>query len=39
MRSAAAAEQLLREGFTNVYNLDGGIEAWSSDVDPSVPHY
>ena len=39
MRSRAAAEQLLREGFTNVYNLEGGIEAWSSEVDPSVPHY
>jgi monothiol glutaredoxin len=39
MRSRAAAEQLLREGFTNVYNLEGGIEAWSRDVDPSVPRY
>jgi monothiol glutaredoxin len=39
VRSRAAAEELLREGFTNVYNLEGGIEAWSRDVDPSVPHY
>jgi monothiol glutaredoxin len=39
MRSRAAAEKLLSEGFTNVYNLEGGIEAWSRDVDPSVPHY
>ncbi len=39
VRSRAAAEGLLREGFTNVYNLEGGIEAWSRDVDPSVPHY
>ncbi len=39
MRSRAAAEELLREGFTNVYNLEGGIEAWSRDVDPSVPRY
>jgi monothiol glutaredoxin len=39
VRSRAAAEALLREGFTQVYNLEGGIEAWSSDVDPSVPHY
>jgi monothiol glutaredoxin len=38
-RSRAAAEQLLREGFTNVYNLEGGIDAWSSEVDPSVPRY
>jgi monothiol glutaredoxin len=39
MRSRSAAEQLLREGFTNVYNLEGGIEAWSNEVDPSVPRY
>ncbi len=39
MRSRAAAEQLIAEGFTNVYNLEGGIEAWSRDVDPSVPRY
>ena len=38
-RSRAAAEQLLREGFTNVYNLEGGIEAWATEVDPSIPHY
>jgi monothiol glutaredoxin len=39
MRSRSAGEQLLREGFTNVYNLEGGIEAWSNEVDPTVPHY
>lgn len=39
VRSRAVAEQLLREGFTRVYNLEGGIEAWSRDVDPSVPRY
>ncbi len=39
VRSRAAAEQLVREGFTKVYNLEGGIEAWSRDVDPSVPRY
>jgi monothiol glutaredoxin len=38
-RSRSAAERLLGEGFTNVYNLEGGIEAWSRDVDPSVPRY
>ncbi len=38
-RSRGAAEALLREGFTNVYNLEGGIEAWSAEVDPSVPRY
>ena len=39
VRSRSAAEALLREGFTNVYNLEGGIEAWSNDVDPTVPRY
>lgn len=39
MRSRAAAERALEAGFTNVYNLEGGIEAWSRDVDPSVPRY
>lgn len=26
-------------GFTKLYNLQGGIDAWSRDVDPSVPRY
>lgn len=39
MRSQEAGEQLLREGFRNVYNLKGGIDAWSQMVDPSVPRY
>lgn len=38
-RSRAVAEQMLRQGFTKVYNLRGGIEAWSTTVDPSVPRY
>jgi monothiol glutaredoxin len=38
-RSRAAAEHFLKQGFTNVYNLAGGITAWSKDVDPSVPQY
>jgi monothiol glutaredoxin len=38
-RSRAAAEHFLKLGFTNVYNLAGGIDAWSRDVDPSVPRY
>ena len=39
MRSQAAAEYFRRHGFTTLYNLVGGIEAWSRDVDPSVPRY
>jgi monothiol glutaredoxin len=38
-RSRAAAEHVLKMGFKQVYNLAGGIEAWSKDVDPSVPRY
>jgi monothiol glutaredoxin len=38
-RSRGAAEHFLKLGFTNIYNLAGGIEAWSRDVDPSVPRY
>jgi monothiol glutaredoxin len=38
-RSQRAAEELVQSGLRNVYNLVGGIDAWSSDVDPSVPKY
>jgi monothiol glutaredoxin len=38
-RSQQAAEHYLRQGFTQVYNVAGGIEAWSLQVDPSVPRY
>ena len=39
IRSQEAAQQLLREGFRNVYNLKGGLDAWSQSIDPSVPRY
>jgi monothiol glutaredoxin len=38
-RSQRAAEQLAERGFTEVYNLTGGIDAWSAQVDASVPRY
>ena len=38
-RSQAAAEQLLQQGYTNVYNVPGGIDAWAVQVDPSVARY
>jgi monothiol glutaredoxin len=38
-RSQAAAERFVAEGYRNVYNLKGGIDAWSIEVDPSVPRY
>ncbi|HJR76676.1 MAG TPA: rhodanese-like domain-containing protein [Nitrospiraceae bacterium] len=39
MRSADATGFLLQQGFSNVKNLIGGIDAWSAQVDPSVPRY
>lgn len=38
-RSLQAALFLERNGFSSVYNLAGGIDAWSRDVDPSLPKY
>ena len=38
-RSRAAAEHFVKQGFSTVYNLAGGIDAWSKDVDPSVKRY
>ncbi len=38
-RSQAAAEHWLKQGFTTVYNVEGGIDAWSQQVDGSVPRY
>jgi monothiol glutaredoxin len=39
MRSQAAAEYFRRAGFRRLYNLQGGIDAWSLQVDPAVPRY
>lgn len=38
-RSQRAAEHFAALGFRNVANLAGGIDAWSQEVDPSVPRY
>jgi monothiol glutaredoxin len=38
-RSQKAAEHFGSLGFRNVYNLSGGIDAWSREVDPTVPRY
>ena len=38
-RSAEAAEFLRKAGFRKIFNLQGGILAWSDQVDPSVPKY
>jgi rhodanese-related sulfurtransferase len=39
MRSQQVAAFLLNRGFEQVINLSGGIDAWSRELDPSVPHY
>lgn len=39
MRSAQVVAFLERAGFDSVYNLAGGIDAWSTKVDPAVPRY
>lgn len=38
-RSQAAAEHFRMQGFNNVHNLTGGIDAWARDIDTSVPRY
>jgi len=38
-RSMVVAGFLASHGFKSVWNLAGGIDAWSVDVDPSVPRY
>ena len=38
-RSADAVDFLRKAGFRKIWNLKGGILAWSDEVDPSVPKY
>jgi rhodanese-related sulfurtransferase len=38
-RSGRVAKYLRDNGFTNVANLAGGIDAWSHEIDPAVPTY
>lgn len=38
-RSQAAAEHFRQQGFQKLYNLQGGIDAWSREVDSTVPRY
>ena len=40
IRSLDFANWVLAQGLTNeIWNLDGGIDAWSLDVDQNVPRY
>lgn len=39
VRSAQMCQWLVNQGFTNVYNLSGGIDAYSLSVDRAIPRY
>lgn len=39
MRSYQAGQYLLRAGFAQVVNLDGGIDAWAALVERDMPRY
>jgi sulfur-carrier protein adenylyltransferase/sulfurtransferase len=39
IRSTKAVEFLMKAGFRKVWNLKGGIQAWSDRIDPTVPKY
>ena len=38
-RGENAARQFISEGFSDVHNVVGGIDAWSLEIDPEVPRY
>jgi rhodanese-related sulfurtransferase len=38
-RSYQVAMFLEHQGFSNIYNLYGGLAAWARDVDPAMPTY
>jgi rhodanese-related sulfurtransferase len=38
-RSQHAALWLAQNGFANLHNLRGGVEAWALEVDPAMPRY
>ncbi|GAA4858426.1 rhodanese-like domain-containing protein [Luteimonas vadosa] len=39
VRSEQAARYFLAQGFREVHNVVGGIEAWACEVDPTIPRY
>jgi adenylyltransferase/sulfurtransferase len=38
-RSYSVCQFMIQNGFENVYNLEGGINAWSLQIDNSIPLY
>ena len=39
VRSRMVAKYLDGNGFTNIINLAGGVDAWSNEIDPSMTKY
>jgi adenylyltransferase/sulfurtransferase len=39
IRSRMVADWLRQQGCKTVKNLDGGIDRWARDADPSIPRY
>lgn len=39
VRSAHAVGFLKQQGFEKVFNLSGGIDAWSDRIDPAIRKY
>ncbi len=39
VRSMSACNYLMTLGYNKLYNLKGGIDAWSLEIDGSVPRY
>jgi monothiol glutaredoxin len=37
--SRGVAERFAAHGFTQVYSVDGGIDAWAAEIDSSIPRY
>lgn len=39
VRSYHAGRLLEHNGFTHIYNLTGGVDAWAKEADPTMPTY
>ncbi len=39
MRSARAADLLRQLGYANAQSMAGGVEAWSTEIDSTLPRY
>jgi monothiol glutaredoxin len=39
MSSRDIAERFVAHGFSNVHNVEGGMDAWAAEIDPGVPRY